>query len=232
MEVGSDRRRTKRTEVEGTAVMWCDGATAKRYHVADISLGGCQLRDGPLRPVGETCATVISIADGRRLTVSARVVRRFEGADGTTGMGLAFTQDSRHTAASLPELAPTRDGEESLSQTDCVLVVHAHRDTRKRLTGALERLGYDVIAVASPFEAIWALEHQGARIRAVLVSARLESTDPNDLLRFVARRHPRVKRVLMQTYPGDCPANDVHPEVDHVVPDEPWDVWSLFSEFG
>ena len=149
-------------------------------------------------------------------------------ADGATGLGLAFTDAHRDRRALLRDLLPGHEEQESISQNDCVLVVHAQPRARTALSGCLGRLGYDVIAVSSPFEAIWALEHQGARIRAVLVSAAVD--DPQGLIRFIATRHPRVKRVLMQSTPGDCPANDVHPEVDHVVPDEPWDVWSLFAD--
>lgn len=113
--------------------------------------------------------------------------------------------------------------------TDCVLVVHNERSRRDQLTGALERLGFDVIAVASPFEAIWTLERQPQRIRAVLVSAHLDATDPGDLLHFIARRHPLVRRVLMPSSTGDCPANDFDPDIDYIVMDAPWDVFSLFS---
>lgn len=113
--------------------------------------------------------------------------------------------------------------------TDCVLVVHNQRVRRDQLSGTLERLGYEVIAVSSPFEAIWTLERHPQRIRAILVSADLDATDPSHLLQFIARRHPRVRRVLMPSSTGDCPANDFDPAIDHIVVDAPRDIFSLFS---
>lgn len=217
--------------VSGTAVMWSDDAPAAAYELGDISLGGCRLRRGPVRSVGDHCAAVLNVADQRPVAVPARVVRQIEEADGTTGVALSFTSTAQ-TRRLLRLVEKPTDGHESIAETDCVLVVHSVRRTRELLSDCLERLGYDVIAVASPFEAIWALEHQQQRIRAVLVSTHLDATNPSDLIHFIARRHPNVKRVLMPSDPSECPANDFDPDIDHIVMDAPWDVWSLFAEMA
>lgn len=118
----------------------------------------------------------------------------------------------------------------STEHTDCMLVVHPEVDVRKKLTRSLERLGYDVIAVATSLRAVWALEHEPERIRAAMVSDRLMLTDGSELLCFMARRYPDVKRVLVPTESRTYPANDIHPEVDRVALDIEHGVSQLLAD--
>lgn len=114
--------------------------------------------------------------------------------------------------------------------SDCALVVHPDLETRMVLTHQLERMGYDVIAVSNSFRAVWALEHEAERICAVLVSTSLQQQDGSQLLRFIARRHPAVQRVLLTPSRRFEPANDVHPVVDHVVREGDDALFSLMAE--
>src|SRR5687768_11140999 len=43
-----DRRHSFRVAVDGLALLWCKDRIAGRYRVADLSIGGCLLRDGPI----------------------------------------------------------------------------------------------------------------------------------------------------------------------------------------
>ena len=151
---------------------------------------------------------------------------------------MAINTSEATTTQSLNEPAPklrvyrsVRDakGSAASEHDSVVLVVHSDRVMRYRLTMCLERLGYEVIAVSTAERAKWALEHEPGRIDAVLASHHLHRSAGRELLHFVARQHPEVKRILMPEAGSNYPANDVDPAIDHVVFDARGDMTSVLS---
>src|SRR5689334_3578949 len=86
----TERRHSYRIAVEGIALLWQGDRIAGRYRMADLSMGGCLLRDGPFCDDGPRYSIVLELDDRGPIHLPVRIVRRRRGALGRHEIGVAF----------------------------------------------------------------------------------------------------------------------------------------------
>jgi CheY-like chemotaxis protein len=181
--------------VDGLALLWHGGRIAGRYALADLSIGGCLLRDGPPCELGEQYSVVLDLPEGD-MRLTAIVVRQHDTELGGRELGLQFLEsapgleDRIHDhVVQLLEREPQQRGR--------VLIVDMDPARRTEAGEGLRRLGHDVLEAATPLEAVWELENGPMDIHTVLVARFLGGSDGRDLLKFIGARYVGVWRVLV-----------------------------------
>lgn len=206
------RDRTSRPEKGQDNMIWLLGRLPKRPQRGGVS--GEKKAGDNWDP-----APVIPLA--RRRTSGSRPPLRFEALDGTTGLPLHLSDaEPCHSATGRGPLNSNR-----------VLLVMPDEDMRSAAETLLSRRGYEVIVAATPLQAVWSLEHPPGATSAVVVAQRLQHTRGADLLAFLARRYPKLLRVLVAPA-SDCPANDMDNCVDQVISQGLSELDTLFPRRG
>ena len=85
-----DRRHSFRIAVDGIALLWRGDRIAGRYRMADLSMGGCLLCDGPLCDDAPHYSIVLELDDRGPMHLPVRIVRRRRGVLGRHEMGIEF----------------------------------------------------------------------------------------------------------------------------------------------
>ena len=193
MAVNSDRRRAFRIAVPGDLLLWRSSRRfSGDYKLADLSISGCAVRNGPPAALGRVFDASLRIGDAPPVQLQVRVVRRER--DGRTGLSVeqvdpAVEDEIHDILVSQLECCGDRAGD--------VLVVHPRPEFAVNLVMMLERLGHRVRVTGTPLEAIWALEDCASSVHTAIVSRGLGHADGRDMMRFLARSYPRIRRVLL-----------------------------------
>lgn len=187
-----ERRRSFRIEVGARATLWRGGDFHGGYTVADLSLGGCALTDGPMPDIGKVMDLSLQLPElERELQVPVRVVRR----NGAL-LGLRFVsrdptiEDCIHDLLMQSlELAPQEKGR--------TLVVHSRPEAISDLLGALEGHGHHVSLVCTPLEMVWMLENHTREFLTAVISPSLGLAHKLDVTGFLSRRYPHLRRIVL-----------------------------------
>jgi c-di-GMP-binding flagellar brake protein YcgR len=86
----TERRHSYRIAVDGIALLWQGDRIAGRYRMADLSMGGCLLRDGPWCDDGPHYSIVLELDDRGPMHLPVRIVRRHRGMLGRHEIGVEF----------------------------------------------------------------------------------------------------------------------------------------------
>ncbi|HMI89825.1 MAG TPA: PilZ domain-containing protein [Polyangiales bacterium] len=86
----TERRHSYRISVDGIALLWQGDRIAGRYRMADLSMGGCLLRDGPWCDDGPHYSIVLELDDRGPMHLPVRIVRRHRGVLGRHEIGVEF----------------------------------------------------------------------------------------------------------------------------------------------
>jgi CheY-like chemotaxis protein len=192
-----DRRRSLRVHVEGMALLWCGDRISGRYRLSDLSVDGCQLRDGPECSLGTEYELVLDVEPAITTRLPARLVRQRSTTSGRYVLGLQFTrpsllsEDGIHAlvARSLERDHPPGDGR--------VLIVDADATRRGAIASSLRLLGCSVIETGTTIDAVWELENGPMDVHTAFVARVLGRGDGRDLVRFIGERYAGVRRVLL-----------------------------------
>jgi CheY-like chemotaxis protein len=193
----SDRRRSFRVHVYGLALLWHEDRIAGRYSLADLSIGGCLLRDGPPCAIGEDYGLVLDLEGDSGLRVPARVIRERSSDLGGRELGLSFLEHAPALEDRIQDLVIQILERDQPASRGRVLVVDMDPVRRTEATRSLKRLGHEVLEAATPLEAVWELENGPMDIHTVLVARTLGGSDGRDLLKFIGSRYTGVWRVLL-----------------------------------
>lgn len=185
--------------------------------VDDLSLGGAHLVGRAPAAVGETVTIAIQIDGRHRIAPHGRIAR-------VTGGGSGFAIEFTVISPRAEELihgclvrALEADG------VPAVLLIEPERGARRDLARVLAQVGYRVIAVATPVEAIDQLTAHARRICAALVSQRLTQTTGVEFVGFLKDAFPHIRRV-MTAGAGSAPqpAGPRAPGLVHGAVTAPW----------
>jgi CheY-like chemotaxis protein len=193
----SDRRHSFRVTVDGLALLWCKDRIAGRYRLADLSIGGCLLRDGPTCDVGAEYGLVLHLPTEAAMRLPARVVRQRTTEFGRSELGIVFLERPPWTEDQIHDLVMRNLEREHSAIKGRVLVVDANENRRDALVETLLGLGCDVLEAATPVEAVWELENGPMDIHTAFIARTLGRSDGRDLVRFIGARYANVWRVLM-----------------------------------
>ncbi len=192
-----DRRQSFRVAVDGLALLWCKDRIAGRYRIADLSIGGCLLRDGPSCEIGGEYGLVLHLPTEAAMRLPARIVRQQTSALGRRELGIAFLERPTWTEDRIQDLLIRNLERERTAIQGRVLVVDTDADRRDALVETLLGLGCEVLEAATPVEAVWELENGPMDIHTAFIARSLGRSDGRDLVRFIGARYNGVWRVLM-----------------------------------
>jgi CheY-like chemotaxis protein len=202
-----DRRHSFRVAVDGLALLWCKDRIAGRYRIADLSIGGCLLRDGPPCEVGAEYGLVLHLPTEAAMRLPAKIIRQYTSNFGRRELGVEFLERPTWTEDRIHDLVIRNLERERTMIQGRVLVVDTDDGRRDALVETLLGLGCEVLEAATPVEAVWELENGPMDIHTAFVARSLGHNDGRDLVRFIGARYSGVWRVLMAD-PGEGAQRD------------------------
>lgn len=217
-----DRRDSGRVQSTGTAVV--HGSFAAHGRILDLAIGGVSLlidHAAPLPDIGAPVRLDVRLdGAGRWLLLSgsvARVEARRSGA--VLVIELAVVP---------PDFEDLVQGE-LLSALECahvprVLLVDGARGRRELVAAAFRAIGYQVIEVNSPLEAIVEIDQSRLHLWAVVIADTKLASQADDLRAFLGETHPEVP--LIDVGQRICRAGRTSLSVDEI-PDLAWQVGNL-----
>lgn len=219
MGLQRDRRRSFRIAVPGDLLLWRGGRFSGDYKLADISLGGCRLEDGPPPAFGQRFDASLRIDGAEPIELQAVVVRRERGGPAALRFERVdpSVEDEIHdNLVSQLERRGDRAGS--------VLLVHPRPERVTAVVRMLAGLGHEVRVVSTPLDAVWMLEQAAGSVHTAVVSRGLRALDSEELLAFLASTYPRIRRVLL--VPAGSPPGELADRA-HAVLEGPPDLGRL-----
>jgi CheY-like chemotaxis protein len=183
--------------VEGLALLWCKDRIVGRYRLKDLSIGGCQLRDGPACELGSEYGLVLDLEPHGAMRLPAKLVRQRAAGRGRHELGLSFLVHPPWTEDRIHDLVMENLERDYSPAVGRVLVVDGDSRRRYAIVEALRSLGCDVLEASTPVEAVWELENGPMDFHTVFVARVLGAGDGRDLVRFIGARYAGVRRVLL-----------------------------------
>jgi hypothetical protein len=187
-----DRRHSFRVPLAGRASIWMRNRLFGHYTVRDLSIAGCGLAGGPTCAAGEHVELVLHLPERPALWVSAQVRRNQD-----DRLGLSFERTAARIEDRLQDVVVevyTRMHADSDSFT---LVIEPRSYARQSIVQRLDALGERAIGVATPLDAVQTLLENGQRVNSVFIGPQRPEMPSYELVEFVARNYPHVRRVLI-----------------------------------
>lgn len=193
-----ERRRSSRVVVEGTALLWRDRRLVGRYGLADLSVTGCGLRDGPRSTVvGDECVLLLQVRGNAPIRLEARVVRRGGLEDPRCQVGFEFLEHPQATVDRIHDVVVEHLDRALPLARGRVLLAVADAPRRLWLADALRALGQRAVEAMTPLAAVWELENGPPDIHTAVIARTLGRSDGRDIVKFIFQRHRRVRRILL-----------------------------------
>jgi len=185
-----ERRHSFRVHLEGRASLWRKNQLHGHYHLHDLCIAGCALSGRPGCKLGERVEVVLHLPDNRPLWLTATVRRSFG-----EQIALRFERPTARVEDRLQDLVVASYARE---HTDgrFSLVVEPNPSLRRSLVHALDELGERAVGVATPLDAVQLLLERGSRVEMAFLGAQRTTTPSFELVEFLARNYPRIRRVL------------------------------------
>lgn len=196
-----ERRHSFRVQVAGRASIWRKNQLHGHYVLSDLCLEGCSLRGGPSCPVGERVELVIHLPDLPPMWIGSQVRRatlaHSDGTDGVSVMALRFDPLPPRLEDLLQDLIVERYTRMQPDGESFSLIIEPRPELRAALLQSLESLGEHAIGVATPLDALQRLLERGERVHTVFIGSQPSTTGNVEIVEFLARHYPRVRRVLL-----------------------------------
>lgn len=191
-----DRRRHPRVQHPSVILLFTEGEAQGRYlgryAIENLSAGGALVTGAPPLEAGDRVRALLLPAGHDPEPLSAEVVR-VEPRPFGAALGLQF--DGPLGLPLVPGQAAAEPPVQGKGRV--VLVVDDDPAVRRALVRDLSVLGCDVLAAASPLEAVNVLNDSDAAVGIVIVDLCLGPSDGLDLVDWLAGERPEVRRVLM-----------------------------------
>jgi hypothetical protein len=195
-----ERRAYPRSYLAGTARVGLGEKNIGHYFVQDASAGGALLAGGPVLPEGSQVRVLLRLSGIRDVRASGIVLREQVQYDGARGLVVQFLHISLAGQELIQQAVST-----SLVRSNhpSVLVADLHADGLAHVIRDLDALECRSVLARSPLDVIRWLTEPDAPVAVALVGRTLGSDDGLDVIRFIAREFPSVRRVLMVPGPGE-----------------------------
>lgn len=220
-----DRRRSFRVPVQGTASLWTRGSYIGNYEVKNLSIGGCLLVGTPDWELKQAFLLELLIPTVAIASTAATVVRYVSNTDGRRLAGMNFGNVSASFEDSLHDLMVSALEKKENNDISAVMVLHPHAETRKAIVSAIGSIGHNVVAMASPIEAIQALKEGRVQVHTLIVSRFIGTCDGQEMMRFMATHFPSIRRIIIGA--SDALPVERSTNFAHAVIKEPWNAKNL-----
>jgi hypothetical protein len=141
---------------------------------------------------GEHVDLVLHLPDQRALWLGAVIRRDDDGA-----IALTFEKTGPRTEDRLQDLVVEVYTRMHADTHSFSLVIDPRSDVRQGLLGHLEQLGERAIGVATPLDAVQLLLERGDYVQTAFIGPVRPEAPSLELIEFLARSYPRVRRVLL-----------------------------------
>lgn len=188
---GLERRHSFRVQLEGHASLWVGNRLRGHYRLHDLCIAGCGLSGGPSCAAGERVESVLHLPDQPPLWLTARVQRGHG-----NHLGLRFERPTAHMEDRLQDLVVAAYAR-AHAEGRFTLVVEPSPARRRTLVHNLDVLGEPAVGVATPLDAVQLLLERGSSVDTAFIGPPDSSVPSFELIEFLARYYPRVRRVLV-----------------------------------
>jgi hypothetical protein len=207
----SERRHSFRVPVDGRASIWLRGRLHGHYALSDLSIAGCALHDGPACDPGEHVEVVLHLPDRPLFWLGAQVRRCTDehasdehgahahgaGDHNHGALGVCFEHTDPRSEDRLQDLVVEVYTRMHADSDSFSLVIDARSHVRRGLVHNLDVVGERAVAVATPLDAVQLLLERGDRISTAFIGPDRADAPTYELVEFLARNYPRVRRVLV-----------------------------------
>jgi CheY-like chemotaxis protein len=223
-----EKRKYLRVPMTAAAVVLRDNACLGRFWMVNLSVGGALIAGQIPVELGERVGLRLELGAHHSVRVSATVVRLGKGPINPT-VGLAFDFDNLNDSVGQQSIANLVAGAMK-DDPRSVLIVDDNVATRRELKFQVRCLGWSCVSVATPLEAIAALDgpHQFAYVLVGLGDAQTA----HDLLRFLSESHPLLKRLTVTELESLRGVRTDQTPVPQRIPDRPWSTSALARALG
>ncbi len=190
--VHGERRHSFRVPLAGRASIWARNRLHGHYALRDLSIGGCALSGGPECAPDAHVELVLHLPERPALWLSAQVRRNQD-----DQLGLAFERTAAHIEDKLQDVVVEVFTRMHTDSDHFSLVIEPRNYARASMVEHLVTLGERAIGVATPLDAVQTLLENGDRISSVFIGPQRPEMPSYELVEFVARNYPHVRRVLM-----------------------------------
>ncbi|HEX5660771.1 MAG TPA: PilZ domain-containing protein [Polyangiales bacterium] len=187
-----ERRHSFRVPLEGRASIWMRNRLLGHYALRDLSIGGCGLTGGPDCVAGAHVELVLHLNERPALWLSAEVRRTQD-----DQLGLAFERTAARIEDRLQDVVVEVYTRMHADSDHFALVIEPRNYVRASLVERLDALGERALGVATPLDAVQALLENGERVHSVFIGPQRPEMPSYELVEFVARNYPHVRRVLV-----------------------------------
>jgi CheY-like chemotaxis protein len=179
------------------AFVYGDSDCSGPYRVTSISIGGVVLSGrSPLKK--NTEVQVLLLAPGQRqMTIEGWVIHQERLGEGEFASTVAFCQVVSGVHPAGNEILPDEIGPPEEPQEALVLVVDDSLGICRALKRDLKSLGYRAVYAVTTVDAIMLLLDPQVPIKAVVVDLFMGPDDGLEILDFLARWFPDIRRVLI-----------------------------------
>lgn len=200
-----ERRRYPRSRgVVATAVVLAEGTYAGAFVVEDLSAGGALLIGDPRLERGKHVKVLLQLEGRRHITLSAEVVRHQVRESGDHLFAVAFRNVEAAAEGWIQGAVLSALKRCHASPEASVLVVDDSPEIHRALERDLHALGVEMVAAATPLDAVRHLQDPEVQIKVALVDLYLGRTDGLDVLALLADDYPGIHRVLMSGRVRPC----------------------------
>ena len=223
-----DRRCFPRARVAATAVALVGGRYVGAYVVRNLSAGGADMLGDNKLAIGQVVQILLRVGKQFSQSLEAEVVRRKQLPSGEQSFAVAFRNLTPDIGDSLQNLAVLAFESGMAKKEATVLVLNPPSRVLLALQNDVRSLGHELVAVATPPDAISLLSGDTHRIVAVVVGGDLGRADSLGFLNFLKDSYPHIRRIAL---PGDSQPTQLERAIAsgavEAVLVEPWDSVSL-----
>jgi hypothetical protein len=223
-----DRRRFPRAKVAGIAFTLTGGRYVGAYVVRNLSAGGAHLVGDNNLAIGQVVQVLLQVGRQFSHSLDAEVVRREQSSSNEQSFAVAFRSLAPDVEDSLRNLSALTLENAVAEKAAAILVLNTLTPVLVALDNDLRSLGHDMVAVATPLDALSLLSSDTHRLVAVIAGCDPAHTDPLGFLNFLKDAHPRIRRIAL---PGDSRPKQLEHAVAagvvEAVLNSPWDRDSL-----
>jgi hypothetical protein len=190
-----ERRHSFRVPLEGRASIWMRNRLLGHYALRDLSIGGCGLSGGPDCAPGAHVELVLHLEQRPALWLSAEVRRNQH-----DQLGLRFERTpamSPRIEDRLQDVVVEVYTRMHADSDHFALVIEPRNYARASIVDRLDALGERAVGVATPLDAVQTLLENGERVHSVFIGPQRPEMPSYELVEFVARNYPHVRRVLV-----------------------------------
>jgi CheY-like chemotaxis protein len=233
IDASNRRRHPRARDLDVVARLVTPAGQSVTCAVQDLSAGGVRVVGAVNLTRGERVRVILDQSGHSEPLALAATVRRSERVDeGCHCIALQFETVPDPVQDAVQRVVLRAFERQRASSRKVVLVIDDEHEVRAALERDLNRLGYYVVSVAMPLDAIRCLLDGSTKIEVAFIDLGLGDTDGLDVIAYLADERPEIRRVVMSGKRMDELEREVSSGQAHALLKKPWQRASLQAAVG